>query len=76
LTKSKLRFHLLVKTENGSVHTGVNIYIHTFIMMGLPVLTLDSTINSVEVLLKLLGEPMNAYGHPPITKSKLPLYMG
>ena len=31
-------------------------------MIGHPKLTLDGTINSVQVLLKLLGEPMNAYG--------------
>ena len=31
-------------------------------MIGLPELTLDGTINSVQVLLELLGEPMNAYG--------------
>ena len=31
-------------------------------MIGLPKLTLDGTINSVQVLLELLGEPVNAYG--------------
>ena len=31
-------------------------------MIGLPELTLDGTIHSVQVLLELLGEPVNAYG--------------
>ena len=44
-------------------------------MIGHPVLTLDSTINSSGRASETLrGEPMNAYGPPPITKSKLPLY--
>ena len=45
------------------IFTTLLIYIFTPIpMIGLPELTLDGTIKSVQVLLELLGEPMNAYG--------------
>ena len=45
------------------IFTTVLIYVFTpILMVGHPILTLDGTINSVEVLLELLGEPVNAYG--------------
>ena len=45
------------------IFTTVLIYICTPIpMIGLPELTLDGTIHSVQVLLELLGESVNAYG--------------
>ena len=45
-------------------------------MIGHPELTLDGTINSVQVLLELLGEPMNAYGLKHAQNWSLDMYQG
>ena len=48
------------------VSTPALIYICTPILtIGLPKLTLDGTINPVQVVLELLGEPVNEYGLNP-----------
>ena len=57
-----------VNIENEHIHTGVHIDIHTYSddrpTLSLR-LTLDGTINAMQVLLELLGEPVNAYGLNP-----------